>query len=238
MSKTYRSVMPQPADESAAWDAMGLSEALDECQDGESVRNEWPSEHGDSSGEIFSTLEDYHAPDGKTYHILFTTDWSNYHAPWTDTHATLYDVGDPDDVAEFKADVAEWEAKPETDPDYPDDDSEDDAATEGWDAIDTGTEDDHDAVCRLSAPDRERFNLTIVDGNEEGLAFLGTRDAVWAFAASLGADILPRVDGGWLPVAGKTDGVNLGQIDPAPSGEGWIFSGLNAPMRRVYESRS
>jgi hypothetical protein len=145
MATTYRSVMPQPRAESDAWDALNLSAALEQCIDGETVRNEWPSEHGDSSGEIFATLEDYHAPDGNTYHILFTSDWSNCHDPWTDTHATLYNASDPEESAEFARDVAEWEAKPETDPDYQGDaDDEEDIPAEstptpaGWDSVDGG----------------------------------------------------------------------------------------------------
>lgn len=126
MAITLRSVMPQSREARERWDALGLSDALDQCIDGDEVRNEWPSEHGDSSGEIFATLEDYQAPDGHTYHVLFTTDWSNSWSPWTDTRATLYRTDDPEDMVEFRADVAEWEAKPEYDPDYQGDDEESD----------------------------------------------------------------------------------------------------------------
>ena len=122
------------------WDAMGLDAALNDAVDGAETRNERPSEHGDSSGEMFAVAESRTLADGKTYHIIFTTTWCNDWSPWTSgsTLADLYDSSNPADVAAFRADVAEWEARPELAPDFQDDediDPESSPVPPGWDAV-------------------------------------------------------------------------------------------------------
>lgn len=77
---------------------------------------------------------------------------------------------------------------------------------------------------------RDQFSLTIVDMNEEGAAFLGTREACERFIEAIGGQVVDRDPGGWLPVVAKETGESLGQMDPAPSGEGWIYSALNEPL--------
>lgn len=139
MSRTITMSLFPPA----PWNAMGLDAALDQCIDGAETRNEWPSEHRASEGEMFATLENYVGPDGVTYHVLFWTTYCNDWSPWTSdsTHATLYRTDDADDMEEFAADIAEWEDMPELDPCYsPDEDTDEEegdnpTAPHGWDSV-------------------------------------------------------------------------------------------------------
>lgn len=111
----------------AEWDRHNLDSALDmDCAE---FRNEQDSGHGDQEGEWFATSESHYAPGIGYFHVLFTGTHGNDHSPGTsgNTQATLYDTSDPDDMAEFRADVAEWEGKPESlDDDAPEDDESDD----------------------------------------------------------------------------------------------------------------
>lgn len=62
--------------------------------------------------------------DGCPHQVIYFGTFGNYNSPGAShyTHATVYDTLDPDDMAEYAADLARWEACPE----YLDDDDEPD----------------------------------------------------------------------------------------------------------------
>lgn len=97
------------------WDSLGLKEYGD-VSEKVSHCNERDDPAGGSAGDIFY-IDPNPLPDGRM--VIYNGSYSNSCSPGADWHATVYDLTDPDDKAQYEKDKAEHEAAPETDDDAP-----------------------------------------------------------------------------------------------------------------------